>query len=76
MPPPIHLTADRSSAPLQHRQQARRYLQHRYRQLFGVGPYARWQNATRGGSQWVAVYSNRELALVLDLLQVEVSRHG
>ena len=73
---PCPIAADRSTAPpLQHRQQACRWLRHRYQQTFGVGPYARLQWGA-GGSSWLPIYSHRELALVLGLLQVEVSSHG
>lgn len=72
---PCPIAADRSTAPpLQHRQQACRWLQHRYQRQFSQAPYARLQWRS-GGFTWQPIYSDRELALVLDLLQVEVS-HG
>lgn len=75
-PRPCPITALRQPSPADRLQQGRRYLQHRYRQLFGCSPYARWQPATRGGSPWQPLYSDRELALVLGIHQVEVSSHG
>ena len=42
--------------------------------MFGIAPYARLQWRS-GGCTWQPIYSDRELALALDLLQVEVS-HG
>lgn len=74
-PVPCPIAADRSTGPLQHRQQACRWLRHRYTLLFGCGPYARLQWLP-GGSSWLPIYSHRELALVLGLLQVEVSSNG
>ena len=73
-PVPCPLTADRVVGPLQHRQQACRWLRHRYASTFGTAPYARlrWRS---GGFTWQPIYSDRELALVLDLLPAEVS-HG
>ena len=70
---PCPISADRSAIPpLQHRQQVCRWLQFRYGQRFGQAPYARLQRSADGRRQWQPIYSHRELALVLDLLQVEV----
>ena len=71
---PCPIAADRSTAPpLQHRQQACRWLRHRYTVRFGQAPYARLQWRS-GGFTWQPIYSDRELAQLLDLLVLEVAR--